>query len=102
MLYALTHLKVWAGLPETSKEAPLCMYIVRGCQMVSRMELCTFKVEGHSLESGLKSVHRVEGSTEGLTPPYECGRSLVSEKGALLSADSWVADKALQIFITLS
>lgn len=44
MLYVLSHLKVWAGLPETSKEAPMCMYIVRGCQMISRKELCTFKV----------------------------------------------------------
>lgn len=44
MLYAPSHLKVWAGLPETSKEAPLSMYIVRGCKMISRKELCTFKV----------------------------------------------------------
>lgn len=103
MLYALTHLKVWAHLLETSKEAPLCMYIVRGCQMISRMEPCTFKVEWAQLriwtEISSQSRRQRWMSYSSLWMLQE---SRQWEGCAPERTDSWVADKALQIFITVT
>lgn len=82
-----------AGLLETSKKAPQCMYKARGLSDDIQNGGVHFQSGSeHSLDSELKSVHRAKGRVEGFPLPYHCC-SQSWEGCTSVCTDIWVADK---------
>lgn len=88
----LAHLKAWAGLQETSKEASSVDVHSEGLSDDIQNGAVHFQSGcGHSLESGLVSVHRAKGRIVGFPPPCYCCSKLW-EEWASASTDIRVAE----------